>query len=121
MSNNGAETFSSLRVQDGELEIVEAVSAELDTLIDISFLPDYRFLYALSTGHLLSDDLALHQPAIFVPKIRCNCSLSLVEKETEGIPTKAESVPDNLGVIDRVVGLAVSYMIYSNHKSLFTN
>jgi len=106
-TNNGSASISALRVQDGELELVEAVAASgVNSPTEITFSPDYKFLYALSTGFTLSDDPELRQPAIFVYRVRRNCSLSLVQEITNGIPTEAERVPGNLGVVNGVVGLA---------------
>uniref|UniRef100_A0A6V2LQ40 Uncharacterized protein n=1 Tax=Ditylum brightwellii TaxID=49249 RepID=A0A6V2LQ40_9STRA len=106
-TNNGGGSISSMKVRDGKLHLVEDVAAQLDTPIDFDFSSDYEFLYALSTGHLLSDDLALRQPAIFVYKISSDCGLEKIQEITEGIPTEADRELNSLGVVNGVVGLAI--------------
>mmetsp|Transcript_48213 Transcript_48213/g.72904 ORF Transcript_48213/g.72904 Transcript_48213/m.72904 type:complete len:98 (+) Transcript_48213:1378-1671(+) len=96
-----------MKVRDGKLHLVEDVAAQLDTPIDFDFSSDYEFLYALSTGHLLSDDLALRQPAIFVYKVSSDCTLEKIQEATEGIPTEADRELNSLGVVNGVVGLAI--------------
>jgi len=98
-TNNGGGSISALSWKDDELELIDAVAATLNTPLDMVLSQDYKYLYALSSGH--TDD---EQPRIFVYENQCDCSLVEVQNITDGLPDEDSRRREGL---NGVVGLAL--------------
>jgi len=94
-TSNAGSSISSLRIENGILNLIDGQEMSLNNPVDISFSPDGQYLYAISTGH--TTDL---QPRIHVYDVSNACGLAEVQVTTEGLPGEAITV---FGV----VGLAI--------------
>eukprot|EP00984_Skeletonema_dohrnii_P021381 scaffold10670_cov103-Skeletonema_dohrnii-CCMP3373.AAC.6 len=109
-TNNGGSSISAflLKKKKVELELIDAVAATLNNPLDMALSHDYKYLYALASGHTTDGG----QPQIHVYETDCDCSLVEVQNITDGLPTEADrnSTDD---VVNGVVGLAQWYSLPS--------
>eukprot|EP00984_Skeletonema_dohrnii_P021380 scaffold10670_cov103-Skeletonema_dohrnii-CCMP3373.AAC.5 len=100
-TNNGGSSISALSWKDDELELIDAVAATLNNPLDMVLSPDYKYLYALASGHTDVDQPG--QPRIHVYENQCDCSLVEVQNITDGLPPEDERGRQ----VNGVVGLAL--------------
>ena len=100
-TNNGGSSISALSWKDDELELIDAVAATLNNPLDMVLSHDYKYLYALASGH--TDVDLPGQPRIYVYENQCDCSLVEVQNITDGLPPEADRGRQANGV----VGLAL--------------
>ena len=111
-TNNGGSSISAFLLKKKkkkvELELIDAVAATLNNPLDMALSHDYKYLYALASGHTTDGG----QPQIHVYETDCDCSLVEVQNITDGLPTEADrnSTDD---VVNGVVGLAQWYSLSS--------
>jgi len=95
-TNNASSSISSLSIENGNINLIDSQEVSgVNNPVDMSFSPDGKYLYALSTGHT-SDA----QPRIYVYDVSNSCGLAEVEVISNGLPDESTTV---FGV----VGLAV--------------
>ena len=81
VTNNIGNSISSFTLSDEkELDLVSNETALLNAPIDMVQSPDYKYLYALSTGHTDGTE----QPSIYVYEMECDCTLKEVQVVTDG-------------------------------------
>eukprot|EP00985_Skeletonema_marinoi_P016560 scaffold8933_cov80-Skeletonema_marinoi.AAC.2 len=112
-TNNGGNSISAFLLKKKKkdmLELIDAVAATLNNPLDMVLSHDYKYLYALASGHTDVDQPG--QPRIHVYETDCDCSLVEVQNITDGLPTEADrnSTDD---VVNGVVGLAQWYSLSS--------
>ena len=81
VTNNIGNSISSFTLSDEqELDLVSNETALLNAPIDMVQSPDFKYLYALSTGHTDGTE----QPSIYVYEMECDCTLKEVQVVTDG-------------------------------------
>jgi len=81
VTNNIGNSISSFTLSDEKkLNLVNNETALLNAPIDMVQSPDYKYLYALSTGHTDGTE----QPSIYVYEMECDCTLKEVQRVTDG-------------------------------------
>ncbi|KAL7491876.1 hypothetical protein ACHAWT_001167, partial [Skeletonema menzelii] len=108
-TNNVEDTISSFFQDDqGELFFVSNRSSALNAPIDMIQSLEYKFLYALSTGHTDGSG----QPSIYVYEMTCDCGLKFVQRIEDGLEPETERErQDTNGVVNGYVGIA----LYTSH------
>jgi len=86
VTNNIGNSISSFKLSDEqELDLVSNETASLNAPIDMVQSPDFKYLYALSTGHTgETEQTPLGQPSIYVYEMECDCTLKEIQVVTDG-------------------------------------
>ena len=106
-TNNVEDTISSFLLDNqGELNFVSNRASALNAPIDMIQSLEYRFLYALSTGHTDGSG----QPSIYVYEMTCDCGLKFVQRIEDGLESETERQV-TAGVLNGYVGIA----LYTSH------
>jgi len=107
ITNNVEGTISSFFQDDqGELFFVSNSSSALNAPTDMIQSLEYKFLYALSTGHTDGSG----QPSIYVYEMTFDCGLKFVQRIEDGLESETER-EDTAGVVNGYVGIA----LYTSH------
>ena len=87
VTNNLGNSISSFTLSDEkELDLVSNKTALLNAPIDMVQSPDFKYLYALSTGHTgETEQTPLGQPSIYVYEMECDCTLKEIQVVTDGL------------------------------------
>ena len=87
VTNNVGNSISSFTLSDEkELDLVSNKTALLNAPIDMVQSPDFKYLYALSTGHTgETEQTPLGQPSIYVYEMECDCTLKEIQVVTDGL------------------------------------
>jgi 6-phosphogluconolactonase (cycloisomerase 2 family) len=83
VSNNGSASLSTIAVTPDGNSLIKSVAASLAAPTDISFSPDQKYIYALSTGAGTEEE----QPKIYAYRVNSGCDLQEIQVIDEGLPT----------------------------------
>ena len=90
-----------------ELDLVSNETALLNAPIDMVQSPDFKYLYALSTGHTgETEQTALGQPSIYVYEMECDCTLKEVQVVKDGFLNEDARLAAD-GVVNGYAGISM--------------
>jgi hypothetical protein len=106
VTNNIGNSISSFKLGDEqELDLVSNETASLNAPIDMVQSPDFKYLYALSTGHTgETEQTPLGQPSIYVYEMECDCTLKEVQVVTDGFLNEDDRLAAD-GLVNGYAGL----------------